>query len=179
MHSWVPLLTQTRNDRRTRGCCLSLTRGGLANADPQRSAEDMKKIIPCLVFIVTPLLGIVSIADEAIHIYVMFRLTPPWPQQVQGTPESIKESFRPSLATNLALSVTSPGPTPLALCTSTFGTNSSALAWLFALKVYRYNPATTNYLMVHDIPFRDMRTNTTVLGALKEGDVLFYHGCVD
>jgi hypothetical protein len=67
----------------------------------------------------------------------------------------------------------------MGLFNATFGTNSPNADWLVGLEILRYQPERTNFTVIRKVQYRDMKTNNTALDILQDGDVLFYHGCVD
>jgi hypothetical protein len=132
-----------------------------------------------VVVVALAFLATACLAAESIRIHVMFRNQQlAWPN-VRGTPETIERCFRPDVATNLEYSHAGHVTTPLGLFRTTFGTNSPNADWLFGLEILRYQPETTNFTVVKTLQYRDMKTNAAALDILQDGDVLFYHGCVD
>lgn len=119
------------------------------------------------------------LAAQPLTVYVLFRNQQLWKPEVSGTPETITESFRPSLATNVVTSESHLSLSPLQFYLTVFGPKPRGIEWMFGMEVLRFQPSSTNFTVVERFQFKELKSDTNFLACLKEGDILFFHGHVD
>ncbi len=94
-------------------------------------------------------------------------------------PDTIIQSFRPTLMTKVVLESAHAAHTPLQLYTNTFVPKPTGIEWLFGMEMYRYQSQSTNFTAVERFQFRRLESDTNFISRLLDGDILFFHGHVD
>lgn len=125
------------------------------------------------------MLAFACFAGDPVRVQVFFRLQQSPGSRVAGTPETVAQSIGPSLSTNVVLSDAHQSMTPLQLYLSVFGTKAEGIEYMFGMEVLRYEPVSTNYVVVERFWFKDLKSDTNFTARLQQDDVLFFHGHVD
>jgi len=121
----------------------------------------------------------VSIAEEPVRVHVRYVTAAIWPRTFDATPDNMTNIYAGTRATNIVVSEQLKGLAPIQFYSAVFGTNTPEIVFVSELKIWRYDPAHTNYSIAQSYRNRAMRKETAFTTTLRDGDVVFFHATVD
>ncbi len=120
-----------------------------------------------------------STASQPVRLHVRYVTAAMWPETFDATPEDMKKMPAGTYSEDVELSPQFQGLTPIDFYQAVFGTNTPVFPLVSRVKVYRFNPAYTNYSLAHSYRYRAMLTDTNFTDLLHDGDVVYFHATVD
>ena len=118
-------------------------------------------------------------AGDPIQVHVRYLNAAIWPKTFDATPDNTTNIFSGSRSTNVVVSEELTRLTPVQFYKAAFGTNTPEIVWVTELRVWRYDPAQTNYSVAQYYHNRAMLRDTNFTTRLRDGDVVFFTGTVD